>query len=316
MKETINHIIMNKSIIMAIVLAGFTNAVAQTTIYTADGTLSSNRIVTLNSKTLNFKSTAGNFFINGTNGFTGINTISPTTALDVNGDIKGTTGIFTKFQPNGQTYSTVVASVNSAIALSAGSVLPVGEGTRVFNFMDYGQSNYNSTPTVWLSINNRNANSRLRFMARQDGESNFYLFDKNQVTNFLVEDNGSNRITLYMGKPDSRVCIGTTSSTDGTDVYSLSVNGNVRADRVKVYTTWADHVFEKGYKLPTLEEVEKHIKEKGHLQDIPSAKEVEAKGIDLGNMNKLLLQKIEELTLYTIQLNKQVQELKANANKQ
>jgi hypothetical protein len=119
-----------------------------------------------------------------------------------------------------------------------------------------------------------------------------------------------------MPKANSRVMIGTSSYTDGTDVYSLSVNGNVRANRVKVYNTWADYVFEDGYKLPTLEQVEKHIKEKGHLIDIPSAKEVEAKGIDLGDMNRLLLQKIEELTLYTIELNKQVEQLKAEIKAQ
>ena len=59
-----------------------------------------------------------------------------------------------------------------------------------------------------------------------------------------------------------------------------------------------------------LEEVEKHINEKGHLKDIPSAEEVEKNGIELGEMNKLLLQKIEELTLYMIELNKEIDNLK------
>ncbi|PQJ80302.1 hypothetical protein [Polaribacter porphyrae] len=63
---------------------------------------------------------------------------------------------------------------------------------------------------------------------------------------------------------------------------------------------WSDFVFYKNYNLPTLQEVEKHIKEKGHLKDIPSAKEVEKNGIFLGEMNAKLLQKIEELTLYII----------------
>jgi hypothetical protein len=67
---------------------------------------------------------------------------------------------------------------------------------------------------------------------------------------------------------------------------------------------WSDFVFFDNYKLPTLEEVEKHIKEKGHLKNIPSAKEVEENGILLGEMNSKLLQKIEELTLYTIQQEK------------
>lgn len=111
---------------------------------------------------------------------------------------------------------------------------------------------------------------------------------------------------------DGNVGIGTESHIDTNDnnqEYKLSVDGRIRAHAVKVYTTWADYVFEKDYNLPTLEEVEQHIKDKGHLKDIPSAKEVEANGIDVGEMNKLLLQKIEELTLYTIEQQKQINEL-------
>jgi len=106
------------------------------------------------------------------------------------------------------------------------------------------------------------------------------------------------------------VAIGTDSFTDGLETYKLSVDGKVRATSVKVYTMWADYVFESDYNLPTLAEVEAHIAEKGHLKDIPSAAKVEAEGIELGEMNKLLLQKIEELTLYVIQLNKEIEALK------
>ncbi|TGV02557.1 hypothetical protein [Flavivirga rizhaonensis] len=109
--------------------------------------------------------------------------------------------------------------------------------------------------------------------------------------------------------------IGTTTYidvSDGNKEYKLSVNGHVRAESVKVYTNWADFVFESNYELPTLEEVENYINENGHLKDVPSAKDVEENGIELGQMNKLLLQKIEELTLYTIELKKEVELLKKN----
>jgi hypothetical protein len=86
----------------------------------------------------------------------------------------------------------------------------------------------------------------------------------------------------------------------------LSVNGNIKAREVQVTTNgWSDFVFDKGYVLPTLAETEKHIKEKGHLPGIPSAAEVEKNGIELGEMNKKLLQKIEELTLYLIEMKKE-----------
>ena len=109
---------------------------------------------------------------------------------------------------------------------------------------------------------------------------------------------------------NGNVSIGTSSTTDGLITYKLSVNGKIRATSVKVYTGWADYVFEKEYQLPTLTEVENFIKQNGHLKDIPSAATVAEEGIDLGEMNKLLLQKIEELTLYLIELNKEIETLK------
>ena len=94
-------------------------------------------------------------------------------------------------------------------------------------------------------------------------------------------------------------------------LYKLAVNGKIRAKEVKVETGWADYVFQEDYDLPALAEVEQHIKEKGHLINIPSAKEVAENGIELGEMNKLLLEKIEELTLYVIALEKQNKEYEA-----
>jgi len=98
------------------------------------------------------------------------------------------------------------------------------------------------------------------------------------------------------------VGIGTSSPTE-----KLSVKGKIRAQEIKVEITgWADFVFAKDYKLPTLQETENHIKAKGHLPGIPSAAEVEANGIELGEMNKKLLQKIEELTLHLINQEKRL----------
>ncbi|SMC75173.1 hypothetical protein [Pedobacter africanus] len=92
----------------------------------------------------------------------------------------------------------------------------------------------------------------------------------------------------------------------------LAVNGNIRAHEIKVETAnWPDYVFAKDYELPTLQETEKHIKTKGHLPGIPSAAEVKANGIDLGEMNAKLLQKIEELTLHLIRQQKEIEQLKA-----
>lgn len=89
-------------------------------------------------------------------------------------------------------------------------------------------------------------------------------------------------------------------------ICKLDVNGTIRSKEVKIEATgWADFVFDKNYKLPTLSEVENHINKKGTLPDIPSEKEVIKNGISVGEMQAKLLQKIEELTLYVIDLKKE-----------
>jgi hypothetical protein len=99
---------------------------------------------------------------------------------------------------------------------------------------------------------------------------------------------------------NGNVGIGTVSPAE-----KLSVNGKIRAQEIKVEAVnWPDYVFADNYKLPSLQETEKHIKEKGHLPGIPSAEEVKTDGVDLGDMNAKLLKKIEELTLYLIELKK------------
>ena len=90
----------------------------------------------------------------------------------------------------------------------------------------------------------------------------------------------------------------------------LSVNGTIRSTEIKVeHQNWPDYIFREEYKLASLQETEKYIKEKGHLPGIPSAKEVEADGIALGSFNGKLLEKIEELTLHLIELQKENERL-------
>lgn len=102
------------------------------------------------------------------------------------------------------------------------------------------------------------------------------------------------------------VGIGTLSPTE-----KLSVKGKIRAQEIKVETSnWPDYVFAKGYQLPSLKDIEQYIKDKGHLPGIPSAEEVNANGVDLGEMNAKLLKKIEELTLHLIDMKKENDEQK------
>ena len=91
---------------------------------------------------------------------------------------------------------------------------------------------------------------------------------------------------------------------------NISVNGKIESREIKVINTpTADFVFEENYNLPTLKSIEKHIKEKKHLPEIASAKEMEINGVNVGNFQIQLLQKIEELTLYTIEQEKKIKKL-------
>ena len=93
--------------------------------------------------------------------------------------------------------------------------------------------------------------------------------------------------------------------------YRLAVDGAIITEgvTVRLQTNWPDFVFEDDYKLPSLEEMERHINKKGYLMGMPSALLVSEEGIELGEMNAKLLQKIEELTLHTINQEKKIKEL-------
>ncbi len=122
------------------------------------------------------------------------------------------------------------------------------------------------------------------------------------VNKDLVFVTGSTPTPRMVVKGNGNVGIGTSSPGS----YKLAVEGTIGARKVKVtqQTTWADFVFQDDYQLQALPDLEKYIQQNKHLPDIPSAKEVQQNGIDLGEMNAKLLQKIEELTLHIIELNK------------
>ncbi|MBR3559273.1 MAG: hypothetical protein IKN78_10410 [Bacteroidales bacterium] len=110
-------------------------------------------------------------------------------------------------------------------------------------------------------------------------------------------------------KDDGNVGIGTNNPQ-----AKLAVNGEILTKSVRVNTNatyWPDYVFEDSYNLMSLRELERYVNAHKHLPGVPSAQEVEAKGdVDLGAMNALLLEKVEELTRYVIDLQNQIDELK------
>lgn len=129
----------------------------------------------------------------------------------------------------------------------------------------------------------------------------------------IVAGWSQNQTRFFIEDETGNVGIGTVTPPAG---YKLAVAGKIIAEELKVQlqTSWPDYVFTNDYKLPTLEEVEKQIKEKGHLKNVPSAQEVKENGIELGEITRIQQEKIEELTLYIIELNKKLEALEAKVN--
>ncbi len=135
--------------------------------------------------------------------------------------------------------------------------------------------------------------------------TNTLMFSNNKTSNEIYNNAGTPIILQNTVK--GSVAIGTTE----TGTHKLAVEGSIGAREVVVEVgAWSDFVFDNEYKLKELDEVESFIEQNNHLPDIPSEKEVLKNGVSLGEMNAKLLQKIEELTLYVIEINKEVRILR------
>ncbi len=132
---------------------------------------------------------------------------------------------------------------------------------------------------------------------RNNGFIDFHRGGAQSQGYLMFGTDGIERMCIYY---NGDVGIGTTMPA-----YKLDVCGVIRAKEIKVELTGCDFVFESDYKLMSLKELENFIKTKKHLPEIAPAKEMETNGSELGKLSSQLLQKIEELTLYVIELKKE-----------
>lgn len=168
-----------------------------------------------------------------------------------------------------------------------------------------------SSPERALHINSGNQNNAAWFVST-DANVNFLMKDSNSVVGaaigasgdkLVMKTNAADRITILS---DGKVGINT-----GAPTYELAVNGTIRCKELIVDTNWSDFVFEEDYKLPRLDEIEEYILLNKHLPGIPTEAEVKERGVSVGDISSKLLQKIEELTLYVIDIKKENEALKA-----
>lgn len=257
----------------------------------------------------------------------GIGTTTPNEELEVVGTIKSE--------------KLVVDLPTDGIVAQFGNSIPANPGRRNFDFVSYQSS---SSPFLEFTMFDNNYNGRFSIMTRANDE--FMVLKDNQGSEvFKVARDNINSLGSYihLPKPDSRIVVGDfagyliddghklvvkdgsamiegniltrnkigvgVNSAEIPNDYHLAVKGRIIGEEVKVQliADWPDYVFSKGYQLLSLQELENYINLKGHLPNIPSAQDIKKNGVLLGDMNSKLLEKIEELTLYTIQQQKEIE---------
>jgi hypothetical protein len=194
--------------------------------------------------------------------------------------------------------STPIAKLDVGSDISSGTLgtifgrLPEGNGTGAGTFL--GVRGYGTQP-----VNAKSFALEHSFYGTVNSSINFYR--GGGITGGFISFNTDANTEQMRITPSGNVGIGT-SAPDA----KLAVNGTIHSKEVKVdLTGWPDYVFNSDYNLLSLEEIKTYIDKNKHLPEVPSAKEMEANGVQLGEMNMLLLKKIEELTLHVIELKKE-----------
>jgi hypothetical protein len=148
-------------------------------------------------------------------------------------------------------------------------------------------------------------------MGTNGNNSPFIQSNQNPIVMNVASTNALTITTSSVGgNIVGAVGIGTNGSPIPNE-YRLAVAGNIIAEKltVKLRANWPDFVFEDDFRLKSLSEIEKYIKVNKHLPGVPSAKQIAKDGVDVGANQAVLLQKIEELTLYIIEQNKKIEQL-------
>lgn len=247
-------------------------------------------------------------------GKVGIGTSSPAMALDVisvggataqfkNGE--NSNGAFTQvdfFRPNANTWSGQGMSIIALGSSYASSGAFKADG--VFTGANAGASG-------GLSLVSTHASGEIRLYTGGVDDANQRLTIKNTGKVGIGTATPSEKLDVNGNIYTNGKILINQANTSAVTPYALAVNGTAIFTKavVKLNSNWPDYVFEPEYGLLPIAQLEKYVQENKHLPGIPAAAEVSKEGIDLGNTQTQQLQKIEELTLYIIELNRKIEAL-------
>jgi hypothetical protein len=272
----------------------------------------------------NYWSANGNDISNNNTGNIGIGVVSPYAKFDVAGDLisrgrlsVGSTAFASGYDLNVNNNALIYGNLTGLTTISNNNY-SVYSYIRFPEYNTIGWTFYtpNLGATAGLKrfevgngeniVNSTFTNSNLII---SDGKVGIGITTPNTNTKLDVNGNIQSNGIIAIGPSINWASI--TGNVDPNLNYRLAVNGNAIFERakVKLNTAWPDFVFDKKYNLPTLKEVEQFINTNKHLPGVPSENEIKKDGIDLGANQAVLLQKIEELTLYIIEQNKKIEAL-------
>lgn len=335
-------------IAVIIVFAAFQNVNAQTWNTTGNSgtTPGTNFIGTTDKKNFIIKTVNTQRFVVDTLGRIGIATTTPTVRLDVNEMSNLKTVKFYNGYNNSANIETFYSGANNpgSGGAVAGRFEAMGVGGSNTGIIAYVQ---NGSTNTGVSTGVMTAASQLGYglyTSSSGGGTNYgtYSYASGSGTSYSVyassagtganygiyalATGGTNNYGIYARASGGtswagyfagrtyfgdQLLVGTTTAATG---YMVSVKGKVICEELKVELSanWPDYVFGKNYKLRSLTDVEKYINQNQHLPGIPAAAEMEKNGLAVGEMQTKLVEKVEELTLYVISLQKQIEELKKN----
>ncbi len=265
-------------------------------------------------------------FINNS-GNMGIGTTTPTAKVEIaGGDLKVSTNRILA----GNSFSNWILSDNNFSIIANKSVIIEGNGDGSVQHLEIANKTINAAGQFGLAGGDgyhSNIAKKGDVTLRASTSGSLILTNEGRTggandIKFVTQDNEPTSQVRMLIDKKGKILIGTETApiavgSDNVSAYKLFVKGGILTEevRVRLSSDWADYVFNKNYQLKPLKEVEKFINRNGHLPNVPSAKEIKENGLELGNIVTIQQEKIEELTLYAIQQQKEIEELKALVKK-